>query len=427
MPITRRRRVLLYLLIGLLGGCLVLFALAYNFVINPDAPAPPPPQTTLLSTFSPTEVDFSSPTLVPNRGAFTQFPDPEGYHWVEAAGGFERPLGLTHAGDGSGRIFVVEQAGIIHVVKNGAARPTPFLDIRDRVGDESIEQGLLGVVFHPQYARNGFFYVNYTDSSGDTVIARYRVSGDANIADPGTETRILQVTQPFVNHNGGGLVFGPDGYLYIGLGDGGAAWDPNENAQNPNILLGKILRIDVDRGNPYAVPPDNPFVNGGGLPEVWAYGLRNPWRFSFDVLTGDLYIGDVGQQQWEEVDFLPAGTPGGANFGWDFYEGAHLFQGAKDPGIPLVFPIAEYSRDGGCSVTGGYVYRGEALLGWQGVYLYGDFCSGQVWGLMRAESEDWLNVLLFDLEALITSFGQDESGELYLVDRNGSIYLLTDK
>ena len=173
--------------------------------------------------------------------------------------------------------------------------------------------------------------------------------------------RLLQVNQPFANHNGGGLAFGPDGYLYIGLGDGGLAADPEENAQNTNVFLGKLLRLDVDGSSPYAIPPDNPFVGGGGLPEVWAYGLRNPWRFSFDTLTGDLYIADVGQQEWEEIDFLLAGYPGGANFGWDIYEGAHLFRGAAEPAFATVFPIAEYTRDGGCSVTGGHVYRGAAL------------------------------------------------------------------
>ena len=424
---TRRRRVILYLLLGFLGGSIILFALAYTFIANPNAPAPPPPKTTLLPAFSSPEAGLSNPIAIPNRAAVVQIPDPEGYRWVEVVSGFDQPLGLTNAGDGSGRIFIVEQSGLIRIIDAGATHEIPFLDIRDRVGDESNEQGLLGLVFHPQYAHNGFFYVNYTDSSGDTVIARYRVSADANIADPGTELRILQVIQPFVNHNGGAMAFGPDGYLYIGLGDGGAVGDPNENAQNPNVFLGKILRIDVDSTSPYGIPADNPFVIIDGLPEVWAYGLRNPWRFSFDSLTGDLYIADVGQQQWEEIDFLPAGSLGGSNFGWDIYEGAHLFRGAEDPGIPLIFPIAEYSRDGGCSVTGGYVYRGAALASWQGVYIYGDFCSGKVWGLLRAESGEWRNALLFDLDVLITSFGLDESGELYLVDRNGSIYLLTEK
>jgi len=424
---TRRRRVFLYLLLGLLGGCLVFLAFAYIFVTNPNAPAPPPPETTLLPTFSPLEEGFSTPTAFPNRGTVAQLPDPEGYRWVVVASGFDRPLDLTHAGDGSGRIFAVEQAGVIRVIEAGVVLSIPFLDIRDRVGDESTEQGLLGLVFHPRYVHNGFFYVNYTDNSGDTVIARYRVSADENIADPGTETRILQVEQPFINHNGGGLAFGPDGYLYIGLGDGGLAVDPKKNAQNFNVFLGKILRIDVDSASPYGIPPDNPFVISGGLPEVWAYGLRNPWRFSFDTLTGDLYIADVGQQQWEEIDFLPAGSPGGANFGWDIYEGAHLFLGAAESALPLIFPVAEYTRDDGCSVTGGYVYRGAALESWYGVYFYGDFCSGKVWGLLRAESGEWQNELLFDLDVLITSFGLDESGELYLVDRNGSIYILTDK
>jgi glucose/arabinose dehydrogenase len=328
---TRRRRALLYVLLGLLGVCLILFALVYSFLTNSDAPAPPPPKTTLLPTFSPPEEGFLIQTAVADLGTVAQLPDPDGYDWVEVASGFDKPLGLTHAGDGSGRIFVVEQAGVVRVIEDGGTA-LPFLDIRDRVGDKSNEQGLLGLVFHLQYPQNGYFYVNYTDTSGDTVIARYRVSADANIADPGTEMRLLQVNQPFANHNGGGLAFGPDGYLYIGLGDGGAAADPSENAQNTNVFLGKLLRLDVDGGSPYTIPPDNPFVGGGGLPEVWAYGLRNPWRFSFDTLTNDLYIADVGQQEWEEIDFLPAGSPGGVNFGWDIYEGTHLFLGAAKCG-----------------------------------------------------------------------------------------------
>lgn len=427
MPTKRPKRALLYVTFALLGTCLLLFALAYAFFSNPDTPAPPPPETTLLPTFSPHEDGLITPTTVTDLGTVIQIPDSGGYGWVEVARGLDQPLGLTHAGDGSGRIFVVEQSGLIRIIEEGSVRPIPFLDIRARVGDESNEQGLLGVAFHPQYTMNGYFYVNYTDTSGDTVIARYRVSADANIADPGTELRLLQVKQPYSNHNGGGLAFGPDGYLYIGLGDGGAAADPQENAQNTQVFLGKLLRIDVDRGSPYAIPQDNPFASGGGLPEVWAYGLRNPWRFSFDTLTGDLYIADVGQQKWEEIDFLLDGSLGGANFGWDIYEGAHLFLGAEEPSISVIFPIVEYTHADGCSVTGGYVYRGTALAGWQGVYVYGDFCSGKVWGLLRAASGDWNNALMFDLDVLITSFGLDENGEIYLVDRDGSIYLLTEK
>jgi glucose/arabinose dehydrogenase len=236
---------------------------------------------------------------------------------------------------------------------------------------------------------------------------------------------LLEIPQPFANHNGGGLAFGPDGYLYIGLGDGGSGGDPQGNGQSLNTLLGKLLRIDVDGGNPYAIPPDNPFANGGGRAEIWAYGLRNPWRFSFDNHTGDLYIADVGQNIWEEVNFVPDGLPGGLNFGWDYREAGHAFEGSPPANLTLIDPVVEYNHAGGhCSITGGFVYRGQALPAWQGVYIYADYCSGVVWGLVHTASGDWQSQQLFDLPVSISSFGVDQQGELYAVGQEGIIYRL---
>jgi glucose/arabinose dehydrogenase len=319
--------------------------------------------------------------------------------------------------DGSGRLFVIEKVGRIRIIQDGQLLQASFLDITDRVGSSGNEQGLLGLAFHPQYAQNGRFFVNYTDNNGHDVIARFNVSSDPNLADPTSETNLINVSDPFPNHNGGVLTFGPDGYLYAGLGDGGSQGDPFGNAQNTGVLLGKILRLDVDSGEPYAIPSDNPFGN-----EVWAYGLRNPWRLSFDRLTDDLYIGDVGQNAWEEIDFLAAGSPGGANFGWNYREGTHDYEGNAPEGV--IDPVAEYGHpEGGCSVTGGYVYRGETMPEWNGIYLYGDYCTGLIWGLIRSE-DTWQSQLLFDIDVTITSFGQDEAGEIYLVSDSGGIYRL---
>ncbi len=350
-------------------------------------------------------------------------PDPKQYQWREVFSGLQSPIGIANAGDGSGRLFIIEQPGIIRFVENGKLSAQPFLDITDRVGANSSERGLLGLAFHPNYKENGYFYVNYTKPDGNSVVARFHASG--NTADPSSEKKLLNVTQPFANHNGGSVVFGPDGYLYLGFGDGGSAGDPYGNGQSKNTLLGKILRIDVDHGDPYAIPQDNPFASGGGQPEIWAYGLRNPWRFSFDSVTGDLYIADVGQDTWEEVDFLPAGSPGGANFGWNAMEGLHSFSGSDSEAF--VAPVAEYSHvEGGCSVTGGYVYRGAALSAWTGIYLYGDYCSGKIWGMYRVDNA-WQSDLLFQTGASITSFGVDESGEIYFAASKGSIFRLEKK
>lgn len=333
------------------------------------------------------------------------------------AEGFQRPLATVHAGDE--RLFVVEQRGAIWILDETGVNPEPFLDIRERVQDQANEQGLLGLAFHPQFAQNGYFYLNYTAGQGDTIISRFRVSEETNRADPDSERILLTIRQPYRNHNGGALAFGPDGYLYIGTGDGGSAGDPQGNGQRLDTLLGKILRLDVDSTEPYGIPPDNPFQD---RPEIWAYGLRNPWRFAFDPLRGNLHIGDVGQNQWEEIDLIPAGNPGGQNFGWNLREGRHDYAGGG--GEALIDPIAEYSHAEGCSVTGGEVLRDSRLPDWQGVYLYGDYCSGTVWGLLPGAEGSFQNRRLFETGARISSFGVDAQGRIYLVDHQGALYRL---
>lgn len=367
----------------------------------------------------------ASPTPTQQVVSATSLPVPGSAFWVPVVDGLNSPIGIANAGDGSGRLFILEQEGRIRIWQSGAILAEPFLDITDRVGCCG-ERGLLGLAFHPRYSENGYFYVNYTDTSRVTVIARFQVSAEnPDRADAASEFVLLTVGQPYPNHNGGAVVFGPDSYLYLGLGDGGSGGDPHGYGQSTATLLGKILRIDIDQGERYSIPSDNPFVGGGGLPEIWAYGLRNPWRISFDRLTGDLYIADVGQNAWEEINFLAAGSPGGANFGWNYREGAHPYQGTPPEGIELVEPVAEYSHEQGCSVTGGEVYRGTELADWQGVYLYGDYCSGKVWGLVRNSLGAWLHGLLFETGSTITSFGEDESGEVYLTDYAGTLYRLS--
>lgn len=337
--------------------------------------------------------------------------------------GLTSPVAITNAGDGSGRLFITEQAGTIRIWNGTALLPTPFLDIRSLVSCCG-EQGLLSVAFHPGYETNGFFYVDYTNVAGNTVIARYKVSGNPNVADPSSASILLTILQPYANHNGGQLQFGADGYLYIGMGDGGSGGDPQNHAQNLNDLLGKILRIDVDGGTPYAIPSTNPFVGVPNTrPEVWAYGLRNPWRFSFDRLSHDLYIGDVGQNLWEEIDFQPASSPGGENYGWRLMEGFHCYNPATgcDDGT-LTLPVLEYGHNPSCSVTGGYVYRGSAIPQLYGVYLYGDYCSGIVWGATRDCSGAWSTTVLIQPPINISSFGEDESGEVYLTHLGGAVY-----
>jgi glucose/arabinose dehydrogenase len=391
----------------------------------------PVPSATVPTVTLPESTDTPQPPTVtpvptPTPTYRSSFPNPAGFTWSTVVSRLDLPVDVQNARDGSGRLFVVEKSGRIVIVQNGQELATPFLDIRSEVGSQNTEQGLLGLAFHPDYAGSGLFFVNYTDVNGDTVIAAFHVSaGDPNRADPATQVDLLHVRQPYANHNGGGLAFGPDGYLYIGLGDGGSAGDPQRNGQNLDTELGKLLRINVDGGEPYTIPSDNPFALSGGLPEIWAYGLRNPWRFSFDRLTGDLYIGDVGQDTWEEVDYVRAGTPGGLNFGWSYYEASHPYHPNPPANATFTFPVVEYSHDYGCAITGGYVYRGAALPEWRGVYLYADYCSGTVWGLIQTASNTWQTQVVFNTGAHINTFGQDEAGELYLVDYNtGTLFRL---
>ena len=389
---------------------------AFSPTLSP-APTLAPPTNAPPTAILPTNTPLSH----------IRFPDVSAYSWREIAGNLNAPVMVTHAGDGSGRLFIVEQGGRIRIWAKDYLNPTPYLDISDRVGYQGSEQGLLGLAFHPRYKENGYLFVNYTDLNGDSVIARFSVStDDPGLALPGSEIQLLSVSQPYANHNGGMVAFGPDGYLYLGLGDGGSSGDPHGNAQSLTTLLGKILRLDVDRGEPYAIPEDNPFATGGGMPEIWVYGLRNPWRFTFDQLSGDLYLGDVGQNQWEEIDFLAAGTPGGANLGWNYFEGNHQFSGTLSQDLSLVAPVAEYSHGLGCSVTGGVVYRGSQLSEMQGLYLYGDYCTGRIWGLIRDAQGHWLKSQLFDGMGRISSFGEDEDGEIYLVDHIGRILQLVE-
>ena len=339
------------------------------------------------------------------------------------SGGFVHPLAITHAGDGSGRLFVAEQGGTIRILRNGVASPTPFLNITSLVTPTGGEQGLLGVAFPPGFGARGSFYVNYTNRTGigNSVIARFGLTAAPDVADAASGVQLLGIVQPFANHNGGQLAFGPDGFLYIGSGDGGGAGDPLGNGQSLTTLLAKVLRIDVLSGAaPYAIPAGNPFGN-----EIWAYGLRNPWRFSFDRLTGDLFLADVGESLVEEIDFQPAGSGAGANYGWNVMEGSSCFGGAGCSSAGLTLPVAEYLHgNGDCSVTGGYVYRGSSAA-LQGTYFYGDFCSGRIWGLRR-NGAAWTSTLLADTTLSISTFGEDEAGELYVADyASGDIFRIT--
>lgn len=339
----------------------------------------------------------------------------------QVAGGLSTPTDIQNARDGSGRLFFVQQNGVISVLRSGGVLPQPFLDIRNKTRANG-EQGLLGMAFPPGFAQKQRFYVNYTDLQGNTVIAQYRVSANPDQADSTSENVLLYITQPFPNHNGGQLRFGPDGYLYIGMGDGGSGGDPQNNGQSFGTLLGKMLRIDVESTpGQVTIPADNPFKNRpGARPEIWAFGLRNPWRFSFDRSTGDLWIADVGQNTYEEVNFQPSASHGGENYGWNLMEGFHCYQPGCNP-QGLTLPVTEYSHADGCSISGGFVYRGAISPGLRGTYVYGDYCSGNIWGLERQGSA-WNSRLLLAAGFNITTFGEDESGELYVANAsNGSI------
>ncbi|HYU26747.1 MAG TPA: PQQ-dependent sugar dehydrogenase [Thermoanaerobaculia bacterium] len=340
--------------------------------------------------------------------------------------GLSAPLGVASAGDS--RLFIVQQSGTISIWDGTRVLPTPFLDVRSLVSCCN-ERGLLGLAFHPHYAANGLFFIYYTAPSGDVTVARYSVSAsNANVADPASGAVLLTIPHSqFANHNGGQLQFGPDGYLYAGIGDGGNAGNPTNSAQDLAQLLGKLLRIDVDRP-PYAIPANNPFASRSNVRgEIWAYGLRNPWRFSFDRETGDLWIADVGQNLYEEVDLQPAGSAGGENYGWRLMEATHCYNPATNcPTAGLVMPILEYNHTLGCSITGGYRYRGARFPRLRGTYFYADYCSGRIWGATQANGA-WTSKVMLSTSLLITSFGEDSNGEVYLVDAKGGVlYQLVD-
>ncbi len=375
------------------------------------SPSPAPQPTQAVISPASTSVSAAPPNLQTVRIALE-----------EVVLGLEMPVGLAHAGDGSRRLFVLEKRGRVRILADGKLLAAPFLDLTDRVGSSAYEQGLLGIAFHPDYAQNGYVFVNYTNLNGDTVVARFSVTDDPNVADPTSEVRVLWIDQPASNHNGGHLVFGPDGYLYVGMGDGGGAGDRYGNGQNGQTLLAKILRLDVDE-LPYTIPSDNPFVGDPNMvDEAWAYGLRNPWRFSFDRETGDLYIADVGQNLFEEVNFQPAGSGGGQNYGWPIMEGLYCYAAEECDPRGLTLPVAQYDHDEGCSITGGYVYRGQDFPSLRGIYFFGDFCSGIIWGMMRDEQGRWQVTRLLDSDLMISTFGEDEAGELYVADINGGVY-----
>lgn len=344
------------------------------------------------------------------------------------ASGLDRPVDLQAPPGDRSRVFVLEQVGRIRLIRGGSLVSAPFLDIASRVGSGGSEQGLLGLAFHPRFSENGRFFVNYTDRGGNTHIAEFRATPAADTADPGSERQVLFVRQPFANHNGGGLAFGTDGMLYVSLGDGGSGGDPFGNGQNRGTLLGKILRIDVDSASPYAVPPDNPFVTlVGARPEIWAFGLRNPWRFFVDRATGDLYIGDVGQSRREEVDVGLASRRGGENYGWNIMEGTLCFQPSSGCStLGLTLPVLDYSSSEGCSVIAGPVYRGCRMPGHHGTFFYGDFCSAfirsfRLSGGAVTDRRDWTGMLGRGVGG-ISAFGVDADGEAYIVDYDGEIY-----
>jgi glucose/arabinose dehydrogenase len=357
------------------------------------------------------------------------------------ADGFEQPLFVVGV-PGANDLVVLEKTGLARLVRAGATASAPFLDLTKRVSTSS-EQGLLGMAFSPGYADNGRFYVNYTDTDGATVVSRFTARADRAGADLTTEEQLLRIDQPYANHNGGCVVIGPDGMLWIGMGDGGSGGDPQGNGQDPRALLGKMLRIDVGEsgtppnGEPYGIPDDSPFANplteeDAGEPEIWALGLRNPWRFSFDRETGDLWIGDVGQSAWEEIDFVAAPVAeagaGALNFGWNAFEGTHSFpQGSSVIVDPDRFttPVIEFDRAAGQSVTGGYVYRGTRYPALVGVYLYGDYGTGRIWGARVGADGAMETAELLDTDMRVVSFGEDATGELYLVDFAGAVYRLT--
>jgi glucose/arabinose dehydrogenase len=373
------------------------------------------PGSSAASSPGSSPVTSGPPASAPPGGGFD--PARVGLSLEPFVSGLSDPLALTHAGDGSGRLFVAEQEGAIRVVRDGALVDEPFLDISQRISAGG-EQGLLGLAFHPDFPTDPRFFVNYTDTNGDTRVSSFVVDpATPDRADPGSEVRLLFVDQPYANHNGGALAFGPDGFLYIATGDGGSGGDPHGNGQSLGTLLGKILRIDVDKtegDRAYAVPADNPFVGqAGALPEIFVFGMRNPWRMSFDRANGDLWIGDVGQSSWEEIDVVRSGTSG-QNFGWNLMEGDHCFrpaEGCEEPS--LVPPVTEYGRDEGSTVIGGPVYRGSEQPALVGGYIFADFGSSRFWLIDAASDGPTKPILALENGPNVASFGEDEAGEIY--------------
>ena len=377
------------------------------------------------------------PKETPKPTTTTQQPAPKHYNepklaLTQVVGGLTQPTAIVAASKSTTdkRLFVVEQTGVIRVINNGTLSPDAFLDISSKVQDNG-EMGLLGLAFAPDQTKRPYFYVNYVDKTQTTHIARFTITKAADgtwKTDPASEKTLLTVKQPYPNHKGGNLAFGPDGYLYIGLGDGGSGGDPENRAQNKNELLGKLLRVDVNNGDTYAIPSSNPFVKEGGKPEIWALGLRNPWRFSFDRLTGDLYIADVGQATYEEIDLQKAGSTGGQNYGWRCYEANHDFNTAGcQAATNYTPPILEYAHQNSrCSVTGGYVYRGKKFPMLKGKYFYADYCTGEVFDATQ-KAGVWTSVLAAPTGYNVSTFGEDSGGELYLANyAAGTIYQLTD-
>lgn len=384
-----------------------------------DAGGSPTPTPTAPPASAPASPVAPSPGPSPSGEALPQLA------LGPVADGFERPTFVTNANDGTGRLFVLNKPGVINVIEDGAVRPAPFLDLTGVVRDQGNEQGLLGLAFHPEFARNGRFFVAYTATDAKNTIAEYRSEPGAATAAASSGRVLLAVADQYPNHNGGMLAFGPDGYLYISMGDGGGGGDPLGSGQDLDTLLGKVLRIDVDSeaSAGYVPPPSNPFIDTpGARPEIWAYGLRNPWRMSFDRATGDLWIADVGQNAYEEVNVQPADSPGGENYGWSIMEGDHCFAPASDCAREgLALPVFEYSHDDGCSVTGGYVYRGASLPALVGAYVFADYCSGNVWAT-RPGAGGYQTTRVGSFSGSVTSFGEDEAGELYVTFDNGGVY-----
>jgi glucose/arabinose dehydrogenase len=409
---------------------LALGACTHKTPRTAPAPSASSPSPSLSASPTPTPTPRRTPTPTPSKKPApprTNPPAPAGFSLANVhirltsfISGLSSPIFMTHAGDGSGLLYVVEQGGRILVYDSSGRRRATFLDIGSRVSCCG-ERGLLGLAFHPSFETNRRFFVYYTDNNGDDVVAEFRATSTTSASTSGKI--VLKVADPYANHNGGMLAFGRDGFLYIAMGDGGSGGDPQNNGQSLGTLLGKILRININSGSPYSSPSSNPFYSrAGARKEIWAYGYRNPWRFSFDRSTHAMFIGDVGQNEWEEIDVESAGR-GGRNYGWRVMEGKHCYNASTCNRSGKVLPIAEYSHALGCSVTGGYVYRGTRYPSLKGAYFYGDYCSGRIWAMDAAAAIRGSSRVkhVLDTGLSISSFGEDQNGEVYVVNLGGSI------